>query len=169
MHRAHSGSFRVRIEARHGWMMTENVRNSKRKSACGSKELNPPFPFPPRGKPGGDGSPHAASRSVPANIAGTAHAAAPPARGLRPLRYPPPVRCPRWQAASHRQENRKTSEDGRHVGLDFYDLLIEPVMSQAFDPVTCMPQLSLMAAATRVLRRRLSQVQILPPRPSRVF
>jgi hypothetical protein len=30
-------------------------------SACGSKEVNSPFPFPLRGKPGRAGSPHAAS------------------------------------------------------------------------------------------------------------
>ena len=41
-------------------------------SACGSQESTPPFPFPPRGKPGREGSPHAA------------HNAAPPTRGLTP-------------------------------------------------------------------------------------
>jgi transposase len=41
-------------------------------SACGSKESSPPFPFPPVGKPGRAGSPHAANT------------AAPPTRGLLP-------------------------------------------------------------------------------------
>jgi transposase len=41
-------------------------------AACGSKESCPPFPFPPGGKPGRAGSPHAAQ------------SAAPPTRGLSP-------------------------------------------------------------------------------------
>jgi hypothetical protein len=109
MHRAHSGSFRVRIEARHEWVEsrifpeadlrkdqcpgTMRMRRVLRdRMACGSKESDPPFPFPPRESRGGDGSPHAAARSAPAKTAGTAHAAAPPARGLRPLaRSPSPT------------------------------------------------------------------------------
>jgi hypothetical protein len=50
--------------------------------ACGSKEFDPPFPFPPGASRGGVGSPHAAPRSAPAKNAGTARAAAPPARGV---------------------------------------------------------------------------------------
>ena len=46
-------------------------------SAGGSKESTPPFPFPQRGKPGREGSPHAAKN------------AAPPTRGL-----PPPCASP---------------------------------------------------------------------------
>jgi hypothetical protein len=52
-------------------------RSEGKKTACGSKELNSPFPFPLRGKPGREGSPHAAK------------SAAPPTRGLRPLVNPP--------------------------------------------------------------------------------
>ena len=62
---------------------------STRISACGSKEFDPPFPFPQGESRGGDGSPHAESRSAPAKIAGTARAAAPPARGPRPLARSP--------------------------------------------------------------------------------
>jgi len=51
-------------------------RSERKKTACGSKELNSPFPFPLRGKPGREGSPHAAK------------SAAPPTRGLRPLVNP---------------------------------------------------------------------------------
>jgi len=100
--------------------------------ACGSKEFNPPFPFPPRGKPGGDGSPHAAACSAPAKTAGTSHAAAPPARGLRPLarspwlasaNVPPPAGRPGANMIAWKERMK----DGRHVGLDFYDLLIEPI------------------------------------------
>lgn len=47
------------------------------KSACGSQASSPPFPFPPGGKPGRAGSPHAANT------------AAPPTRGL-----PPPCASP---------------------------------------------------------------------------
>jgi hypothetical protein len=47
---------------------------SEEKSACGSRESDLPFPL--RGKPGREGSPHAAK------------SAAPPTRGLRPLVHP---------------------------------------------------------------------------------
>jgi hypothetical protein len=33
--------------------------------ACGSKESNPPFPFPPRESRAGDGSPHGANYAPP--------------------------------------------------------------------------------------------------------
>jgi hypothetical protein len=83
--------------------------------ACGSKESGP-FPVSPKGKPGRDGSPHAAKT------------AAPPARGLRPLAQSPGstsasvLLAHRTGATSAKQ---KFNFDGRHVGLDFYDLLIE--------------------------------------------
>ena len=54
----------------------ERARNGGADIACGSKESDSPFPFP-RGKPGREGSPHAA------------HPAAPPTRGL-----PPPCASP---------------------------------------------------------------------------
>ena len=78
-----------------------------------------PFPVSPRESRGGDGSPHAA-----------ACAAAPPARGLRPLARSP-MRIAhgaalRWLATSGTiGRATKKTKDGRHVGLDFYDLLIE--------------------------------------------
>jgi hypothetical protein len=40
-------------------------------------------------------------------------------------------------------------------------------MSQAFDPVTCMPQLSLMAAATRVLNVGYHPVRLFTPGQTR--
>jgi len=65
-----------------------------KESACGSKELDRPFPVSPSGgKPGRAGSPHAgstlrASKKLLARI----DAAAPPTRGAcRPLVYPPHV------------------------------------------------------------------------------
>jgi transposase len=54
----------------------------REQAACGSKESDPPFPFPPRGKPGRAGSPHAAK------------SAAPPQEGCRPLVNPPRTVCP---------------------------------------------------------------------------
>jgi hypothetical protein len=156
MHRAHGGSFRVRIEARHEWVESRIFRKLTRpdqcpgtmrmrrvlrdRMACGSKESDPPFPFPPRESRGGEGSPHAAARSAPAQTAGTAHAAAPPARGLRPLarspksglsRDTPPAGRPRRQD----DRTRKRIKDGRHVVLDFYDLLIEPTMKRILSGV----------------------------------
>ena len=153
MHRAHSGSFRVRIEARHEWVEPEDFPEAdlrpathplsskhtvcvkrkmgparaphvKDKMACGSKEFDPPFPFPPRGTPGRAGSPHAA-----------AGAAAPPARGVSkrsaetPLAPSPrlatPIRCPRESVRGRGRRKGEIIKDGHHVGLDFYDLLIE--------------------------------------------
>jgi hypothetical protein len=56
-------------------------------TACGSKESGPPFPFPPGGKPGRAGSPHAAQ------------SAAPPTRGL-----PPPCASPASTSATARSD-----------------------------------------------------------------
>ena len=42
-------------------MLCANDSKTKgQQSACGSKEIGPPFPFPLWGKPGREGSPHAA-------------------------------------------------------------------------------------------------------------
>jgi len=91
--------------------------------ACGSKESDSPFPVSPRGKPGREGSPHAAAKP-----------AAPPARGVSkrsaetPLAYPPGVASPKYcprQLQEHGDGGKEEFKDGRHVGLDFYDLLIE--------------------------------------------
>jgi hypothetical protein len=35
----------------------KSVHTHETKTACGSKEFDPPFPFPPRGKPGREGIP----------------------------------------------------------------------------------------------------------------
>lgn len=55
---------------------------SRRKSACGSKELDPPFPFPPGASRGGAGSPHAAHAARQPTTLARIDAAAPPARGI---------------------------------------------------------------------------------------
>ena len=65
-----------RLQSECEWKQGESALGAG-KSACGSKESEPPFPFPQRGKPGRAGSPHAAK------------SAAPPTRGLRPLVNPP--------------------------------------------------------------------------------
>ena len=58
--------------------------------ACGSKEFEPPFPFPQGGKPGREGAPHADARCAPANSAGTHRCRRlPPQEGCRPLVHPP--------------------------------------------------------------------------------
>ena len=83
--------------------------------------------FPPRRK-------HAArQQKALARIA----APAPPARGVSkrsaetPLAPSPwltsPMRSPR-ESYKHGDGGRKRIKDGRHVGLDFYDLLIEPIL-----------------------------------------
>jgi hypothetical protein len=55
---------------------------TKKQLACGSKEFYPPFPFPQGESRGGDGSPHAGTRLVPAIRAVTIREPAPPARGI---------------------------------------------------------------------------------------
>jgi len=58
--------------------------------ACGRKEFDPPFPFPPRASRGGVGSPHAGARCAPTKNAWHASMLpAPPTRGL-----PPPCGSP---------------------------------------------------------------------------
>jgi hypothetical protein len=78
-------------------MATERQSNAKRETnrsdvrvnagneemACGSKEFDPPFPFPPGESRGGEGSPHAAHDARRQNpLARIDAAAAPPARGI---------------------------------------------------------------------------------------
>jgi hypothetical protein len=38
---------------------------TQKQLACGNKEFDPPFPFPPRESRGGDGSPHGANYAPP--------------------------------------------------------------------------------------------------------
>ena len=174
MHRAHSGSFRVRIEARHEWwrqssfqkLIFERSMNRSRavdgqvremgrhvyhenKIACGSKEFNPPFPFPPRGKPGRGRFPprrkHAARQQKA--LARIDAAGSPHKRAAAPLCIPRV--CIRYISETVRQgkqssirlqarwrwPEQREFKDGRHVGLDFYDLLIEPIMKSILSGV----------------------------------
>ena len=64
------------------------------KIACGSKEFDPPFPFPQGGSRGGDGSPHAAHDARQPNPLARIDAAAPPARGVSKRSAAPPLRDP---------------------------------------------------------------------------
>jgi hypothetical protein len=102
--------------------------------ACGSKEFDPPFPFPPRESRGGDGSPHAAHDACQPKPLSRIDAAAPPARGVSKRSAETPLaRSPRLQPPAGRPGAKMIArgkiEDGRHVGLDFYDLLIEPIFT----------------------------------------
>src|SRR5258705_8787262 len=97
-----------------------------------ARNLIPLSRFPQGESRGGEGSPHAAACSAPAKTAGTSHAAAPPARGLRPLARSPwlasaNVPPPAGRPGANMIARKKRMKDGRHVGLDFYDLLIEPI------------------------------------------
>ena len=96
--------------------------------------LNSPFPVSPRGKAGAGGFPprrwHAVrQQKAPAHI----DAAAPPARGVSkrsaetPLAHPPDGyhRGRVVMVGLDLRHREKKFKDGRHVGLDFYDLLIE--------------------------------------------
>ena len=66
------------------------MRYSRNKLACGSKEFDPPFPFPPGASRGGDGSPHAGSTLLASTKRWQASMLpAPPTRGL-----PPPCASP---------------------------------------------------------------------------
>ena len=98
---------------------------------------NSPFPVSPRGKAGAGGFPPRRWHAVCQQKA-LAHidAAAPPARGVSkrsaetPLAHPPDGRQRgRVQMVSLDLRDRagEKIKDGRHVGLDFYDLLIEPI------------------------------------------
>ena len=71
---------------------------TQKQLACGSQEFYPPFPFPPGASRGGDGSPHAGTRLVPANSAVTIRAPAPPARGISNRSAEIPLRIPLWFA-----------------------------------------------------------------------
>ena len=117
MHRANKAHHECGIEA---WLavddrirITESNIRRQPVSACGSKELIPPFP---QGKAGAGMVP-ATSRHVPRQTAGTAHAAL-PNRCVSVLHY---------MSAWNGHEER--IKDGRHVGLDFYDLLIEAIFA----------------------------------------
>jgi hypothetical protein len=101
------------------------IQSAQHRTACGSEESDPPFPFPPRGKPG-RGKVPPTPRHVPRQPTTLARPMLrlPPQEGLSPpLRHPPTSlsRCLQTRAIAPGKKNK----DGRHVGLDFYDLLIE--------------------------------------------
>ena len=116
--------------------------------ACGSKESYPPFPFPPGQAGAGMVPPTPEARRAPAKSAGTHRCCRlPPQEGCRPLVHPPLAsgilqnRCGEREHSSIRLKRtdgdspRRRTKDGRHVGLDFYDLLIEPIMFECISRV----------------------------------
>jgi len=169
MHRAHRGSFRVRIEARHEWvepgdfgkLVFERSAHPRSQQTTGigmwtiqeremhisyetkwpaaARNLIPLSRFPQGERRGADGSPHAAHDARQPNPLARIAAAAPPARGVSKRSAEPPLarspragprRCAasRWSARSQDDRTWGRTKDGRHVVLDFYDLLIEPIM-----------------------------------------
>src|SRR5215469_16255167 len=135
-----SGSFRVRIEARHRVVaLAKCSRNESwpaREIGLRQQGIESPFPVSPRGKPGRDGSPHAGS--TPRASKKRCHAAmlpAPPTkRAAAPLCIPCEHRV-RIHNQCSKENIRETKKDGRHVVLDFYDLLIEPIMKRILSGV----------------------------------
>ena|SRR5579863_2879170 len=95
MHRAHSGSFRVRIEARQRVVAAidfqkADLRVEQRPNGLRQQGILSPFPFPPGASRGGDGSPHAGSTPRASKKRWhTSMLPAPPTRGL-----PPPCASP---------------------------------------------------------------------------
>jgi len=58
------------------------VNTGNEEMACGSKEFDPPFPFPLGESRGGESSPHAAHAAHQQKPLARIDAAAPPARGI---------------------------------------------------------------------------------------
>jgi len=80
--------------------------------ACGSKEFDPPFPFPPRGKPGGSVSPHASKHA--------AMLAAPPhKRATAPLCIPARIRYISDLCGEREQSSTRLQPDGMAEDKNF--------------------------------------------------
>jgi len=101
-----------------------------------ARNLIPLSRFPQGESRGGESSPHAAARAAPAKTAGTAPSCGSPRkRGFAPLARSPdwsqPMCClPLLGSERGRLRARKRIKDGRHVGLDFYDLLLREAFNQ---------------------------------------
>ena len=105
-------------EASGGWRPTEQrataliarrpetERSGTTEIACGSEELDPPFPFPPRASRGGVGSPHAGStlRAKKRRLARIDAAGSPHKMAAAPLWIP----CERGRAEIARVRNNRT-------------------------------------------------------------
>lgn len=99
----------------HGMAGRGHARRST-EIACGSKEFDPPFPFPPGESRGGDGSPHAAHAARQPNPLARIDAAAPPARGVSKRSAETPLaRSPRLAPPVYRRP-RSTSILGDRSG-----------------------------------------------------
>jgi hypothetical protein len=80
-------------------------------NACGSREVGtPPFPFPPGGKPGRAGSPHAAGTlSASKKRWHTSMPRLPPQGGFQTAALKPPLRIPRWTPFGLRPDGQPRS------------------------------------------------------------
>jgi hypothetical protein len=119
--------------------------------ACGSKEFQPPFPFPQRGKPGRGRFPprrkHAARQQK--TLSRIDAAGSPHKRAAAPLCIPCEHRfCIPNQCGKENIREMK-NKDGRHVVLDFYDLLIEPIMKSILSGVLACENLSVREISRR--------------------
>ena len=107
------------------------IQSAQHRTACGSKESDPPFPFPPRGKPGrGKFPPRRSTCRASQNRWHGPCWGSPRKRG-----FAPPCAIPRLVSAhvlppAARFRARKRINNGRHVGLDFYDLLLIEAFNQ---------------------------------------
>ena len=134
MHRAHSGSFRVRIEARQRVVAAIDFRKAdlraeqRPKWPAAARNFNPLSRFPQGASRGGTVPPTPEARCAPAKGAVTHRCRRlPPQEGCRPLVHPLRARVLYPQSVRQGEHSRNENKDGRHV-LDFYDLLIEPIM-----------------------------------------
>jgi hypothetical protein len=112
----------------------------KSRKACGSKEFDLPlFRFPLRGQTGAGGFPprrkHVARQQKA--LASTDAAGSPHKRGCRPL-VDPPLALGTFQNPDSEDSATKRIKEGRHVGLDFYDLLIEALKSPVTESISVM-------------------------------
>jgi hypothetical protein len=158
MHRAHSGSLRVRIEARHEWIepgdfQKADLRTDQRNRLspksrrylrqalwnhkvyisyetewpAAARNLIPLSRFPKGGKPGRGWFPprrkHAARQQK--TLSRRDAAGSPHKRGCRPLVHPLRAQVLYPLPVRRGEHSKNENKDGRHVVLDFYDLLIE--------------------------------------------
>src|SRR5215467_6272396 len=110
------------------------IQLAQHRPACGSVESNPPFPFPPRGKPG-RGKVPPTPRHVPRQLTTLARPMLrlPPLEGLSPpLRHPPTSlsRCPQARTIAPGKKLWVAATSA----LTFYDLLIEVTVLPVVTP-----------------------------------
>src|SRR6516225_4002799 len=113
--------------------MLSKVQNSGPRTISHKRKSELPFPFPPPGESRGGRVPHAAGTLCASKKRlHTSMRRLPPQEGFQSAPLQPPCASPRWVPSGPRrdvgfdlQDREKKFKDGRHVGFDFYDLLIE--------------------------------------------